>query len=252
MKIKLFYFTLFYGMVLSAQTPIFNSGMTITAEGSVNSPVGEQVDKIIDGNTNTKFLDFNFSDGMGFTVNLGGSSSTATSIEITTANDSPNRDAQNYEVLGSNDGTNFTSITTGIIPCVATRFFARTFTFANTISYGYYRIIFTTQCGSDNSIQFAEVQLYENALGISDNKLLNQSIEVYPNPNNGSFYLKHNGNSKLTEIVITDILGKKIQALDLKLLKTQLNIEIPNPVSGIYFLNINTEKASITKKIIIQ
>ncbi|VAV85850.1 hypothetical protein MNBD_BACTEROID02-1395 [hydrothermal vent metagenome] len=252
MKKTLFYFTLFYGMVLSAQTPIFNSGMTITGEGSISSPVSEGVDKIIDGNTNTKFLDFNFSDGMGFTVNLGGASSTATSIEITTSNDVPNRDAQNYEVLGSNDGTSFTSIVSGTIPCVATRFFARTFTFANTVSYGYYRIIFTTQCGSDNSLQFAEVQLFENALGITENKLLEQNINVLPNPNKGSFYLKYNGNSKLNQAILIDVTGKKIQSIDLKQFNNQQKFEISNIVSGIYFLNIITPKAVVTKKIIIQ
>ncbi|PTM04758.1 MAG: hypothetical protein DA407_12820, partial [Bacteroidetes bacterium] len=134
--------------------------MSITEFGSVNSPANEGVDKIIDGSSATKFLDLTFGDGMGFTVNLGGTPETASSISITTANDSPNRDPQNYTVLGSNDGTNFTQIATGAIPCVATRFNERTFIFTNTIAYSYYRINFTTQCGADNSIQLAEVQLY--------------------------------------------------------------------------------------------
>ncbi|GAA4314311.1 hypothetical protein GCM10023115_28610 [Pontixanthobacter gangjinensis] len=133
--------------------------MNISAFGSVSSPGGEDVSKIIDGNISTKFLDFNFSDGMGFTVYMGGSAYLATSIEITTANDSPNRDPRNYELLGSNDGSSFNSVTSGSIPCVSSRFSKRTFSFSNTIPYKYYRIIFTNQCGADNSIQIAETQL---------------------------------------------------------------------------------------------
>ena len=88
------------------------------------------------------FLDFNFNDGMGFTVDLGGNSEAASSISITTANDIPNRDPQNYTISGSNDGSNFTQITTGLIPCVSTRFHQRTYSFSNTTFYKYYRINF--------------------------------------------------------------------------------------------------------------
>ncbi len=145
-----------------SQTPIFSPAMTITELGSVNSPANETVENIIDGSTSTKFLDFNYADGMGFTVDLGANPKAASSISITTANDSPNRDPQNYTVSGSNNGTDFTQIASGSIPCVGTRFHQRTFNFTNSTYYQYYRINFTTQCGSDNSIQLSEVQLYSN------------------------------------------------------------------------------------------
>ena len=76
----------------NAQAPIFNPSMVINEYGIVDSPVGEEVDKIIDGDFNTKFLDFELFDGMGFTVDLGGESKTAISIDLTTANDFPVRD----------------------------------------------------------------------------------------------------------------------------------------------------------------
>jgi glucose/arabinose dehydrogenase len=143
-----------------AQTPLFSPAMSITELGSVSSPANETVVNIIDGSTATKFLDFNFSDGMGFTVDLGENLKVATSISITTANDSPNRDPQIYTVSGSIDGANFTEITSGVITCNNTRFYERTYNFNNTSSYKYYRINFDTQCGTDNSIQLSEVQLY--------------------------------------------------------------------------------------------
>ncbi|MBZ9632551.1 HYR domain-containing protein [Salegentibacter sp. LM13S] len=143
------------------QTPIFSPGMNISVTGGVSSPSGEDVSKIIDGNNNTKFLDFNYSDGMGFTVYMGGTPYIAASIEITTANDSPNRDPQNFQISGSNDGSAFTSVASGSIPCISSRFTKRSFSFSNTNAYKYYKIIFTTQCGLDNSLQVAETQLLE-------------------------------------------------------------------------------------------
>ena len=94
---------IFLSVSLFAQTPIFTSGMAITGFNSVNAPAGEPLVNTIDG-TNNKFLDFDEFDGMGFSVDLGGLSRIATSIEVTTANDSPGRDPQTYEVFGSTNG----------------------------------------------------------------------------------------------------------------------------------------------------
>jgi|GEM_PF-3337808 len=162
--LSLFFLSISFGF---AQSPIFSPAMSITEFGSVNSPANEGVENIIDGNTSTKFLDFNFNDGMGFTVDLGGTSRVASSISITTANDVPGRDPQNYIVYGSNNGTDFTQITTGTIPCLGTRFLERTFNFSNSNAYEYYRVDFTTQCASENSIQLSEVQLYSLAPSFS-------------------------------------------------------------------------------------
>ena len=155
---------------------IFNPSMTVTGFGIVNSPAGEDVTKVIDGNINSKFLDFDEFDGMGFTVDLGGTPATAQSVEITTANDSPGRDGDVVEILGSNDGTNFTSIATIPVPCVTTRFHSRFFNFSNAVSYLHYRINFPTRCGTDGEMQVAEVQLYASQMCIAPTNLSASSI----------------------------------------------------------------------------
>lgn len=155
-------FSFYYGL---AQSPIFNPSMTITPFGSVNSPVNETFGNIIDGNVATKFLDFNSNDGMGFTVNLGGTPHVASSLMVTTANDMPGRDPKNFEVFGSNDGSNFTSIGSGVIDCNSSRFYPRLFCFTNTTAYSYYRINFTNTC-SENWFQLSEVQLYTSGPGV--------------------------------------------------------------------------------------
>ncbi|MEM6717774.1 MAG: HYR domain-containing protein [Bacteroidota bacterium] len=153
----------FASVTISYAQGIFDDSIhTATTFGSVNSPGGEQVQNVIDQNSNTKYLDFNAFDGIGFEVDMLGVSSTVVAMEIVTANDAPERDPTNYEIFGSTDGLNFTSITTGTIPCVTTRFFSRTFSFTNSASYTSYRLNFTGTCGSSSINQIADVQLYES------------------------------------------------------------------------------------------
>ncbi|WP_298518043.1 HYR domain-containing protein [uncultured Kordia sp.] len=164
MKKKLLVLFLFItGITTNYAQGIFDDSIhTATTFGSVNSPGGEAVQNVIDQNSNTKYLDFNAFDGIGFEVDLLGVSATAIAMEFVTANDAPERDPTDYEIFGSNDGTNFTSIATGNLPCVSTRFFSRTFSFTNTNSYTYYRVNFTGTCGTSSINQIADVQLYES------------------------------------------------------------------------------------------
>ena len=152
--------SVFYGY---SQGGIFDDSIhTAVNFGSVNSPGAEGVQNVIDQDSSTKFLDFNAADGIGFDVDLLGDSKTAIAIEIVTANDAPERDPTDYEIFGSDDGTNYTSIATGNIPCVSDRFFSRTFSFSNATGYSFYRVNFTGTCGASSINQIADVQLYES------------------------------------------------------------------------------------------
>jgi hypothetical protein len=128
--------------------------------GNVDSPPNESPQQVIDQDPETKFLDFMITDGIGFEVDLLGQSFIATSMEIVTANDAPERDPTNYQIWGSNDGVTFDSITSGPVPCVDDRFLARTIAFENTVSHSYYRLEFTGICSPSAINQIADVQLY--------------------------------------------------------------------------------------------
>jgi len=153
-------FLIFGFTQLSAQG-IFDSMIhTAVPFGDVNSPTGEESQQIIDQDPMTKYLDFNELDGMGFDVDLLGVQSIITSMEMVTANDAPERDPTDYEILGSTDGMAFTSIVTGTIPCVTDRFLSRIFAFENTEAYSFYRVNFTGNCSTSSIIQVADVQLF--------------------------------------------------------------------------------------------
>jgi len=244
--------------IMTAQDiPIFEPTMAITGLGLIDSPVGEEVDKIIDGDIATKFLDFELGDGMGFTVDLGGVSKAAIAIEVTTANDFPERDPIDFEVLGSTDGASFTSVATGAITCIIDRFDTRRFDFTNSEGYMFYRINFTAPCDPSGgagipSIQLAEVQLYEPELGVDDNQLLGDQISIFPNPNNGTFTLTYTGNESLNELTVIDVTGKLVKKISLTNFNASREVQLSSIGSGIYFLNISTLNTEVTKKIIIR
>lgn len=236
-----------------AQVPIFEPTMTITSIGLVDSPIGEEVDKIIDGTTGTKFLDFELDDGMGFTVELG-FSAIATQIEIWTANDFPVRDPMNFEVLGSNDGSSFVSIDTGTLDCIPDRFFSRLIPLKNTIDFQYYQINFTNACDPSGgagipSIQLSEVQLYGEVLSTADLSL-SEGVKIYPNPVTDYFTVDYAGADPITRMELFDMQGRQMGAVESNDPSAMIRIDMAQFPTGVYFVKIHTDRASTVKRVI--
>jgi hypothetical protein len=124
-------------------------------------PAGEDATKAIDRLTSTKYLNFD-KINTGFTVTPKAGASVISSISITTANDSPERDPATWQILGSNNGVDFTEIAQGSMKANPARFHTETMPFSNTKSYTSYKVIFPTIVDASlaNSMQVAEVALY--------------------------------------------------------------------------------------------
>ena len=91
----------------------------------------------------------------------------------------------------------------------------------------------------------AEAALSTEALDIND------IIKVYPNPSNGMFTLSNTNNTKLIKADIYDVTGRFIKTV--KLLNNQNTIiDMSNASSGMYFLNVITEKSKGVIKLIKQ
>lgn len=136
---------------------------------SKNSPGAEGVAKVIDGATNTKYLNFDKLN-TGFTVTPKAGASVITGISITTANDAPERDPATWQISGSNDGTTFVPIASGSVNSNPARFRTETIAFSNTKAYTSYKVIFPTvvNAAKANSMQVAEVALHGTASGGGD------------------------------------------------------------------------------------
>jgi hypothetical protein len=135
---------------------------------SYNSPGGEGAANAFDGNTGTKYLNFDKKNA-GVTVRLS-QGRVVQKFTITTANDFSGRDPTSYKLYGSNDGVNWTLIKQDTLSLSETRFWTSPeIQTGNTTAYVYYFILFPTTkagegCGLNcDSMQIAEVTYYYDA-----------------------------------------------------------------------------------------
>jgi hypothetical protein len=146
---------------LGGSTPpgsdITSNGGTLTAQYT-DSPSGEDIAKLTDNNTNTKYLTFHGSGWVQFNANTG---AVVKSYTITSANDFPVRDPKNWTLQGSNNGTTWTTLNTQTNQTFASRFLKKTYTITNTTSYTYYRLN-VSAVGSGTIMQMAEWELLTN------------------------------------------------------------------------------------------
>ncbi|XAL99963.1 PEP-CTERM sorting domain-containing protein [Phycisphaeraceae bacterium D3-23] len=181
----------------------------VGSEGFSNNqwPGGEVPANAIDG-TVSKYLNFdtNFTFAKGIAVTPSSGASIVTSMEIWTANDEPARDPSNFEIWGSNtaltgaetqlDLATFTQIATGDLALPIERntvdlTFSQTVNFANSDSYMSYIVFFPDVTAAANSMQIAEVQLYDNGTGVfaPGDTILGGEVNGTPIPEPGSLAL---------------------------------------------------------------
>jgi len=84
--------------------------------------------------------------------------------------------------------------------------------------------------------------------GLSDFEV--SGLSVYPNPNTGSFFVE-SSSQLLESITVTDNKGRKVKEINtISELKTSINMV--GLSTGIYFVKMNGEFGTITKKIVVQ
>jgi len=86
-------------------------------------------------------------------------------------------------------------------------------------------------------------------LGVEDNSLEN-SISIYPNPTKQQFFIK-SAFVNLDKVEIYDVSGRLISEIDVSDASRTKTINLINVSKGMYFVNIHSENAFFTKKLIV-
>lgn len=123
------------------------------------SSTGEDVSKAFDGSTSTKYSQSNGA-GSSVVIDLG-SSQLVDTLGLTTANGSTNEDPTNYSLLGSNDGTSFTSIVSSrslTAPENRQTAYEDTFTEINSSFFRFYKLTFNT-VRSGSALAVSDIRL---------------------------------------------------------------------------------------------
>jgi fibronectin type 3 domain-containing protein len=134
-----------------------------TVSSGQNTTGTEGADKAFDGTTATKWFNgTGATDWIQYRFALG-KRYPLSQYRISSANDVPARDPVSWQVLGSNDGTNWTTLDTQTGQSFAARFQTNTYTVPLTAAYEYYRLNITAN-GGDAGIQLSEWQILSQDL----------------------------------------------------------------------------------------
>ncbi|MCG2611582.1 T9SS type A sorting domain-containing protein [Flavobacterium sp. SM15] len=90
----------------------------------------------------------------------------------------------------------------------------------------------------------------EALLGVNQLATINsKKFNIFPNPANNFVTVSNDDNVAINKVTLTDINGRTVKTVDANgVSQTQINISELN--AGVYFLNIDTNEGSATKKII--
>jgi alpha-L-fucosidase 2 len=127
--------------------------------GHAGSQESEDIQKSVDGDSNTKWcVEFKNAPVI-WQLETDSALVPATSYTLVSANDTPERDPRSWEFFGSQDGQQWTSLDRQADQApFPGRQQAKTFTFANTTAYKFYRLSITDNNG-DRLVQLAEISI---------------------------------------------------------------------------------------------
>lgn len=145
-----------------------------------NSPDLEGAANALDQNSGSKYLNFG-KEGTGLIMSTGLGSTNVVGLQLTTANDAPERDPLTFDLYGTNDPilsaphsngdletyTLIASGSTGLDADPGREMLGSVVDFTNGQSFNSYKITFPTlrDAGAANSMQVADVQLFQGAGG---------------------------------------------------------------------------------------
>ena len=101
----------------------------------------------------------------------------------------------------------------------------------------------------DNQEDRFELRFRTGALSVN-NPILD-SIEIYPNPSNGKFYINWD-NAHNLDITLYNISGKKISENEFTYQDNKYILDLNNYTKGIYFVKLHSDSQTITKKLILK
>ncbi len=157
------------------------AGATITARNAISD--AENAAKAFDGDLTTKWLDHN--DWQGSPTEQDPSwiqvdfaePQAVNGIFLTSANDAPERDPENFTVLASNDGESWHILTAVIGASFDERFERQGFSFSNALKYSSYRINITKNKNNDGLVQVSEIQFVGPVFtSVDHTKVTNYSV----------------------------------------------------------------------------
>jgi PKD repeat protein len=131
----------------------------------------------------------------------------------------------------------------------------RDFTVSPTHEFAYddkeFMVIFsiTTDDGC-NCIDSSQFVFAGWSVGVND--VLAEGVQVYPNPNAGSFTISLPSSSDDYSVELFDATGKSLRTVDVPKLSDQVIVNMEDAAEGVYFVRLSQGNSYVMKRVIIQ
>lgn len=87
-------------------------------------------------------------------------------------------------------------------------------------------------------------------LSIADADLNTKTIRLYPNPAMHRVVIENQGNTRLQELAVYDLIGRLVKTIDIQNVAQRTFIDVSSLEKATYFINITTDQGSIVRKFI--
>jgi predicted alpha-1,2-mannosidase len=132
-----------------------NDSITEVTANAENTDGGEVAENVTDGDAGTKWLAFTSTGWLRFTL---ARPAVVVTYAMTSANDVPARDPEDWTLSGSADGVTWTPLDSRADQAFESRGQTKTYQFTNATAYGFYKLDITRNGGA-TIVQLADVQL---------------------------------------------------------------------------------------------
>ena len=96
------------------------------------------------------------------------------------------------------------------------------------------------------------IQFFDAMLSNDDAAVLEENeLSIFPNPNNGSFWVKRVSGDGFKRLVLYDSLGRMVWEKDFEEITQNYLASLNHLSTGIYFLQLTTRTALFTQKVLI-
>ena len=128
--------------------------LAVSDENTGGPSASEGSPHLVDNDITTKFLSFNYNPNFWFQLQFP-TAEVVNEYTFTSGNDSPERDPKDWNLVGSNDGTNWTLLDNRSSETFDSRQQTKSYTFSNNTAFTYYRVNVTANNG-DGLFQMSE------------------------------------------------------------------------------------------------
>ena len=112
---------------------------------------------------------------------------------------------------------------------------------------GNYTITYTTAAPCSNTSD-VNVEITASTLSNPNIAFNEKQIQAYPNPSSGMVYFSYNGTAILQSAEVYSIQGKRV--LTQKISNNSTTVNLSTLAQGVYFIKLNADKGSVTKRVL--